>query len=61
MATNNSSLVIDLRPGEVLILDGARIKVELLRKSGQLARLRVAAPREVMIEKEVAEPEHVRA
>lgn len=46
-------LVLDIRPGECLSLDGARITVELLHKSGQMARLRVVAPREVTIEKEV--------
>lgn len=55
------ALVLDLRPGETLVLDGARIKVELLHKSGQLARLRVEAPQDVKIEKEVAAPEQVRA
>lgn len=45
-----SVLVIDVRPGEVLALSGI-VTVELIRKSGQLARLRVTAPREVSIEK----------
>lgn len=56
-----SGLVLDMRPGECLSLDGARIKVELLHKSGQLARLRVVAPADVKIEKEAAEPMPVRA
>jgi len=47
-------LVLDMRPGESLNLDGARIKVELLHKSGQIARLRVVAPADVKIEKEQA-------
>lgn len=54
-------LVLDMRPGETLNLDGDRIKVELLHKSGQLARLRVVAPHDVKIEKSGAEPEPVRA
>ena len=54
--SDNSCLVIDLRPGESLGLDGSRIKVELLHKSGQIARLRVVAPRDVVIEKEATEP-----
>lgn len=53
--SKTGGLVLDLRPGECLNLDGARIRVELLHKSGQLARLRVIAPREVKIEKEQAE------
>lgn len=44
-------LVLDMRPGDSLNLDGERIKVELLHKSGQLARLRVLAPPDVKIEK----------
>lgn len=47
-------LVLDMRPGESLNLDGARIRVELMHKSGQIARLRVVAPDDVKIEKEQA-------
>lgn len=47
-----SQLTIDVRPGEHLILDGRRIVVELLDKSGKLARLRVTAPRDVEIKHE---------
>lgn len=49
-----SGLILDIRPGEYLSLDRARIKVEPLHKSGQLIRLRVVAPPEVTIEKEAA-------
>lgn len=49
-----SQLTIDVRPGEHLLLDGRRIVVELLDKSGKLARLRVTAPRDVKIEREEA-------
>ena len=48
-----SSLIIDVRPGETLALSGI-VTVELIQKSGQLARLRVTAPREVKIEKRAA-------
>lgn len=48
----SSQLTIDVRPGEQLLLDGRRIVVELLDKSGKLARLRVTAPRDVAIERE---------
>jgi sRNA-binding carbon storage regulator CsrA len=44
-------LVLDLRSGERISLDGDRIKVELLHKSGQLVRLRVVAPRDVKVER----------
>lgn len=47
---HKSSLIIDVRPGESLDLSGVA-QVELVHKSGQLARLRVTAPREVKIEK----------
>lgn len=46
-----SSLIVDVRPGERLALSGI-VTVELVQKSGQLARLRVTAPREVSIHKE---------
>lgn len=47
-----SQLTVDVRPGEFLLLDGQRIVVELLDKSGKLARLRITAPRDVKIERE---------
>ena len=50
-----SQLTIDVRPGEHLLLDGRRIVVELLDKSGKLARLRVTAPRDVTISREEKE------
>jgi hypothetical protein len=50
--SDTSSLTIDVRPGEKLnISSGAEISVELLQKSGQLARLRITASRDVKIEK----------
>ncbi|MBI5257018.1 MAG: hypothetical protein HY855_11005 [Burkholderiales bacterium] len=39
--------MIDVRPGECLELAGAR--VEVVHKSGRVARLRVTAPREMPI------------
>ncbi len=45
-----SSLIIDLRLGECLAMSDG-VTVELVHKSGQLARLRVTAPREVRIER----------
>lgn len=48
-----SSLTIDVRPGETLsISSGESVSIELVHKSGQLARLRVTAPKEVKIEKD---------
>jgi sRNA-binding carbon storage regulator CsrA len=52
MPAEISQLTIDVRPGQHLLLDGRRIVVELLDKSGKLARLRVTAPRDVKIERE---------
>lgn len=49
---DTSSLVIDVRPGERLVV--ASVTVELVQKSGQLARLRVTAPRDVKIERKQA-------
>ena len=47
--TDTSSLTIDIRAGEVLQI--GTVSVELVHKSGQLARLRVVAPRDTAIEK----------
>ena len=55
-------MVIDVRPGEHVLLDGSRIVVELLKKSGKLARLRVTAPSNVKIERVVTgQPRAMRA
>lgn len=50
-ATRPTSVIIDLRAGERLALHGGVVTVELMHKSGRMARLRVTAPREVLIEK----------
>ena len=47
-----SHLMIDVRPGEHVLLEGGRIVIELLEKSGKLARLRVTAPKDVKIARE---------
>lgn len=47
-----SHLTVDVRPGETLeISSGQNVSIELVQKSGQLARLRVTAPKDVRIEK----------
>lgn len=47
-----SHLTVDVRPGESLIISsGQEVSIELVQKSGQLARLRVTAPKDVRIEK----------
>ena len=47
-----SSLIVDVRQGERLDMSG-RATVELLHKSGRLVRLRITAPRDVQISKEL--------
>lgn len=46
-----SNLIIDMRPGERLALNEL-VSIELIQKSGRVARLRVVAPREVQVKKE---------
>lgn len=48
-----SKLIIDVRPGERLAMSGS-VTVELVHKSGQLARLLVSAPADVQITKQCA-------
>lgn len=43
-------LTLDVRPGERLLIGGELVQLELLRKSGQQARIRVSAPTDVKIE-----------
>lgn len=45
-----SAVIIDVRLGECLALSDD-VTVELVQKSGQLARLRIIAPRDMKIEK----------
>lgn len=47
---NEKGAVVDLRVGEKLSLDSGRIAVILEHKSGQIARLRIVAPKSVKIE-----------
>lgn len=49
--TKPTSMIVDVKPGDRLDLQGGLVTVELVQKSGQLARLRVTAPREVAIKK----------
>jgi len=44
-----SILLLDVKPGDVVSIDEGRIRLEVLEKSGKLARLRVQAPREVSV------------
>jgi len=47
---DHTYLMLDVRPGEYLLL-GGNVRVELVQKSGRVARLRVIAPRDVSVEK----------
>jgi len=52
MVAASSSLIVDVRLGETLLVSsGCDIAIELVKKSGQLARLRLTAPRDVKIER----------
>lgn len=43
-------LIIDIRAGEQLVISGEQeIRLELVHKSGRLARIRIAAPDDVRI------------
>lgn len=50
-STKLSSLTIDVRQGERVSISSG-VTLELLHKSGQLARLRMTAPNDVKIVKE---------
>lgn len=45
-----SSLKLDLRVGDTVLLDGGKIKITVLDKSGQRARLDINAKDDVKIE-----------
>lgn len=47
-----SFVVMDIKPGEQVSIGENLVTIELLQKSGQLARLRVGAPTQVPIKKE---------
>ena len=46
-----SSMMLDLSAGVDRLVIGDVVQVELVRKSGSVARLRVVAPREIAIKK----------
>ena len=52
MSGNVTNLILDVRTGEVLKISGNDVvHIELKKKSGQLARLRITAPADCKIEK----------
>ena len=50
MPAETSSLTVDVRPGEGLTLSSG-VAIELIKKSGRLARLRITASRDAKIDK----------
>lgn len=54
-----SSLILDVHTGESVRIGNEHIEVQVVQKSGQLARLKITAPREIRIEK-VARPPAMR-
>lgn len=51
MGARPTSMTVDVRDGEVLSLQGGLVTIELLHKSGRIARLRVIAPPEIAVKK----------
>jgi len=43
-------LFIDVRHGDVLVVDGGRVRLRLEKKSGQVARLRIERLEEVVVQ-----------
>lgn len=45
-------LILDIKPGDLVLIGGSLATIELLQKSGQLARLKIRAPCEVSVKKD---------
>lgn len=60
MSAEVSILTLDVRIGERLDI-GSRVRVEVLKKSGQSARLRISAPREERIQRVALSGEGIKA
>lgn len=54
------TMCFDVRPGDRLEIAGA-VLVEMVAKSGRVARLRVTAPREVLVRKQCGTNEEISA
>ena len=51
--SSTTSLIVDVVPGERLSISSSEsVTIELVQKSGQRARLRITAPRDVEIKRE---------
>lgn len=56
MPLQPSILFIDLQPGQALVVGEGNVIVQLVHKTGRVARMRVTAPRDVKIDKKSDEP-----
>lgn len=54
MTGDKSCVVVEIRAGESLDFGNGEISVELIKKSGQQARLRIVAPNDIKIERKPA-------
>jgi len=50
---SNSFMDIDVKPGDRILIGGHLVTIEFIKKSGQLARLRIGAPPQVPVKKEL--------
>lgn len=51
MMADSRSLHVELRAGQSISMDGGRIIVQLMDKSGKVAQLRITAPPDVAIQR----------
>lgn len=51
MPAGTTMVTVEVRQGESLHFSGGPVTVEILEKSGRTARLRVSAPKEVLVER----------
>ena len=56
MSDGKSCVVVEIRTGESLEIGQGEISIELIKKSGQQARLRIVAPQAIHIERKPVLP-----
>lgn len=56
MSPEKSCMVVEIRAGESLDIGHGEISIELVKKSGQQARLRIVAPSGIKIERKAVLP-----
>lgn len=54
-APTTSTLTLEIVPGDEVVIEGVGVRLELVHKSGRAARLRVTAPRNAPIRKQIAQ------